>query len=112
MTGKASAKQKNTVSVNYRLHKEVVSELEKYCFVTGLTKTAAMESAIKLLTAPYHADEGYPKDGLCTKDMFHTGQYEIPCKILGKTEMYGKPYVRIVMQGSLLKVPADDVKEV
>lgn len=73
----------------------------------------AIKEVIRWHILPYKADKGAPKKGLYTPKSFPG--YEKPetkeCWILGATTIYGESYTRVVVNGHLMKVPSECVKE-
>lgn len=91
--------------------------LEQYCLMTGREKEEAVEIALQQFLGRYKAKDGEPKKATYLEGVtpyerkmaeIENREVEvkkIPCYVLEKTSMMGKPYYRIVVDGMLMSVP-------
>lgn len=89
------------------LGEDLDRNLAMYCRIMAVSKDNAVREAVSRLVEPYTPDANVP-----LKAVYHIpGEKDATtsCWYLGETSSFGSPYRRIVVNGMLMKVPAECV---
>lgn len=90
--------------VNVLMDKALKEEFEKVVGITGKTKTAVIETALRQYIEPFCDGDGkvHPKEAVYVK----TGQ---SCIVLKAVKVKDKVHYRIYYEGEILTVPEWDI---
>lgn len=100
--------------LNCYIDKNILEQFEAVCDMLGKTKTKVLEEAMQREISLYcktgvdGKTSFNPKPGIFIDDEGN----ESPCTILYDTTMMGNPYVAIMRDSHVVKVPESKVKEV
>lgn len=93
--------------------KEEWESIKQWSMMLEKEPEMAIKGVLHWAMAPYKADKEQPQKGLYKPNvLWGESTAEKPCWILGKDTMCGAPYMRIVAEGRLMKVPEDCVREI
>lgn len=94
-----------------RIKIKVSDDIINYCRLTGKKPKEAVNEAIERGVSEYKTDykNGPKKAVYMPKELPGFNPEPIECWILGKTDIFGNPYYRAVVDGRIAKLPAGQV---